>query len=214
MTSLLSSATLKSLISEENQLFFKQWLKCPSQLGTFTPTSTKLANLMANHLNITDKTIIVEIGAATGRVSRALLEKGANINRLAMIDPNKTLIDFLKSFLENIYNFKIQPHIIHGNAESLAEIIPASWIRKVDYVVSTIPLACMDEEARERIIQSALEIINPETGIILHASSVPTSPIKFMEGELVQRRVTSIWKNLPPSFIWQFSPKRYTHNFT
>lgn len=212
MASLLSNTTLKSLISEENQLFFKQWLKYPTQLGTFTPISLRLAHSIVDHLDITDKTTVVEIGAATGRLSNVLLKRGVNINRLAMVDLNYTMSSFLKNLLRNAYGLDSQLHVINGNAEFLPEIIPSSWVKKVDYVVSTIPLEYMDEEARERIIQAAVNVIHPETGVILHASYSPMSPVRFMEGELVQRRIASVWGNMPPGFIWRFSPKHYTHN--
>ena len=212
MTSLLNSTTLKSLIPEENRLLFKQWLQYPSQLETFIPTSSKLVHLIANQLDITSKTIIVEIGATTGRLSRALLEKGVSSNLLAMIESNKAFVEFLKRTLKDNYDLD-QPHIIQGNAKSLTELIPSSWVKKVDYVISILPLAYMEEEERERISQSMLTILNPETGVILHVSSLPSSPIEFMNGELVQRRIASVWRNLPPSFIWRFSQKHYSHHF-
>lgn len=214
MTSLLHSTTIKSLVTEENRLFFKQWLKSPIQLGTFAPISLKLAHLAANQLDITAKTTIVEIGAATGRLTRALLAKGVNIDRLAMVELDQTMSDFLKASLCDLYQSKTHPKVIQGNAEALPQLIPTSWIRKVDYVVSTIPLAYMDEDMRERIIQSALDVLNPETGSILHITYSPVSPIRFMEGELLQKRVVSLWANMPPGFVWRFTPKRYSHDFS
>lgn len=214
MTSLSHSTTLKSIVTEENKLFFKQWLKSPIQLGTFTPISLKLAHLAADQLNVTDKTIIVEIGAATGRLTRALLAKGVNIDKLAMVELDKTMTDFLKASLSDLYQSKEQPKVIHGNAEELQKLIPASWIGKVDYVVSTIPLAYMEDTMRERIIQAALDVLNPETGSILHVTYSPISPIRFMERELLQKRAVSLWGNIPPGFVWRFTPKRYSHDFS
>ncbi len=213
MTSLPYSTTIKSLVTEENRLFFKQWLKSPIQLGTFAPISLKLAHLAANQLDITDKTTIVEIGAATGRLTRALLAKGVNINKLAMVELDQTMSEFLKASLSDLYQSKAQPNVIHGNAEALPELLPTSWIGKVDYVVSTIPLAYMEETMRERIIQAALDVLNPETGSILHVTYSPVSPIKFMEGELLQKRAVSLWSNIPPGFVWRFTPKHYPHDF-
>lgn len=214
MTSLSHSTTIKSLVTEENRLFFKQWLKSPIQLGTFAPISLKLAHLAASQLDITEKTTIVEIGAATGRLTRALLAKGVNLNKLAMVELDQAMSEFLKVSLHNLYRSNTQPKVIHGNAEVLSELIPTSWIGKVDYVVSTIPLAYMEEAMRERIIQAALDVLNPETGSILHVTYSPVSPIRFMEGELLQKRVVSLWGNMPPGFVWRFTPKRYSHDFS
>lgn len=213
MTSLSYTTTTKSLVAEENKLFFRQCLKSPIQLGAFVPTSLKLASLAASQLNITQKTTIVEIGATTGRLTRAILARGANIDRLAVVEPDQTMGDFLKASLCDLYQLKTQPKIIHGNSEELPKLIPNSWIGKVDYVISTIPLTYMEDAIRERIIQSALDVLNPETGSIFHVTYSPVSPIRFMEGELLQKRVVSLWKNIPPGFVWRFTTKRYPYNF-
>ncbi len=214
MTNLSHSTMAKSFVTEESKLFFKQWLKSPMQMGTFAPISLKLAHLAASQLDVNKKTTIVEIGAGTGRLTRALFAKGVNIDKLAMVELDPKMCDFLKASLQNIYQSKTQPKIIQGNAEKLSSIIPAAWIGKVDYVVSAIPLMCLDETVRERIIQAALDVLNPVTGLIYHVTYSPVSPIKFMEGEILQKRVVSLWGNMPPGFVWRFTPKRYPHEFS
>ncbi len=212
MTSLPHSTTIKSIATEENRLFFKQWLKSPMQLGTFAPISLKLAHLAASQLDVSNKTTIVEIGAGTGRLTRALLARGVNLDRLSMVELDSKMSDFLKLSLQHLYKSKAQPKVIQGDAAELLRLIPNTWIGKVDYVVSAIPLMYMDEPLRERIIQAALDVLNPVTGSIYHVSYSPVSPVKFMEGELLQKRVVSLWGNMPPGFVWRFTPKRYLHN--
>ncbi len=214
MTSLPHSTTIKSIASEESRLFFKQWLKSPMQLGTFAPISLKLAHLAAIQLEVSSKTTIVEIGAGTGRLTRALLARGVNLDKLAMVELDPKMSDFLKLSLQNLYTSKAKPKVIQGNAEKLTELIPSAWVGKVDYVVSAIPLMYMDEPLRERIIQAALDVLNPVTGSIYHVSYSPISPIKFMEGEILQKRVVSVWGNMPPGFVWRFTPKRYLHDLS
>lgn len=214
MTSLPHSTITRSLVTEENRLFFKQWLKSPMQLGTFAPISLKLAHLAADQLNVDDRTTIVEIGAGTGRLTRALLAKGVNIDKLAMVELDPKMSDFLKTSLQTLYQSKTELKVIQGNAEKLPEIIPASWVGAVDYVVSAIPLAYMDETTREHIIQAALDVLNPVSGSILHVTYSPISPIKFMEGEILQKRVVALWNNMPPGFVWRFTPKRYLHDLS
>lgn len=212
MTSLPNGAIDKSIATKENRLFFKQWLKSPMQLGTFAPISLKLAHLTANQVDINNNITIVEIGAGTGRLTRALLARGISLDKLAMVEIDPKMSAFLKLSLQHLYKSKTQPKVIEGNAENLAQIIPNRWVGKVDYVVSAIPLMYMEESTRERIIQAALDVLNPVTGIILHVSYSPISPIKFMEGEILQKRVVSLWGNIPPGFVWRFTPKRYSHN--
>ncbi len=214
MTSLPHSTMIKSIVTEESRLFFKQWLKSPMQIGTFAPISLKLAHLAASQLDVNNKTTVVEIGAGTGRLTRALLAQGVSTDKLAMVELDPKMSDFLKVSLQDLYQSKAQPRVIQGNAEELPRLIPTAWVGKVDYVVSAIPLMCLDETIRERIIQAALDVLNPVTGSIYHVTYSPVSPIKFMEGEILQKRVVSLWGNMPPGFVWRFTPKRYLHDLS
>jgi len=214
MTSLPHSTMIKSIVTEESRLFFKQWLKSPMQIGTFAPISLKLAHLAASQLDVSNQTTVVEIGAGTGRLTRALLAKGVSTDKLAMVELDPKMSDFLKVSLQDLYQSKAQPKVIQGNAEELPRLIPTAWVGKVDYVVSAIPLMCLDETTRERIIQAALDVLNPLTGSIYHVTYSPVSPIKFMEGEILQKRVVSLWGNVPPGFVWRFTPKRYLHDLS
>ena len=214
MTTLAHSAITKSIATAENKLFFKQWLKSPLQLGTFAPISMKLANLTAHQLIINSDTTIVEIGAGTGRLTRALLAKGANIEKLAMVELDPKMCHFLKDSLQQLYAPNTELKIIAGDACHLGKIIPHNWLGKVDYVVSAIPLLNLSEEVSKKIIQAALDVLNPVTGSIVHVSYSPVSPIKFMECEILQKRAASIWGNVPPGFVWRFIPKRYLHDLS
>ena len=214
MIILAHGAINKSIATAENKLFFKQWLKSPMQLGSFAPISIKLANLAAHQLTITKDTTIVEIGAGTGRLTRALLAKGANIPKLAMVELDPIMCGFLKHSLQQLYGSKSPLKVIEGDAGALTKIIPHSWVGKVDYVVSAIPLFNMEESDRKKIISAALDVLNPVTGSIIHVSYSPVSPIKFMEGEILQKRAVSLWGNVPPGFVWRFTQKRYLHNLS
>jgi phosphatidylethanolamine/phosphatidyl-N-methylethanolamine N-methyltransferase len=214
MVSLPQNVVNKSIATGEKRLFFKQWLKSPMQLGTFAPLSMKLAHLAANQVNADNRTTIVEIGAGTGRLTRALLAKGVNIDRFAMVELDHKMCGFLDHSLKQMYQSKKHPPVIHGNAENLVNIIPRTWVGKVDYVVSAIPLMYMEETLRERIIQASLDVLNPVSGSIIHVTYSPVSPIRFMEGEIIQKRVVSLWGNIPPGFVWRFTPKRYLHDLS
>jgi phosphatidylethanolamine/phosphatidyl-N-methylethanolamine N-methyltransferase len=213
MTTLARSAIIKSITAAENKLFFKQWLRSPAQLGTFAPISWKLANLAAKQLHINENTKIVEIGAGTGRLTRALLARGVNIENLTMVELDQQMSVFLENSLQQMYpNAELK--VITGDACNLGEIIPDSWCGKVDYVVSAIPLLNLNESVREKIISAALDVLNPLTGSIVHVSYSPVSPIRFMEGDVLQKRAASLWNNVPPGFVWCFTQKRYLHDLS
>lgn len=213
MNKLAYRATDKSLVAAENKLFFKRWLKSPIQLGTFAPISQKLADLATAQMTIDQNTTVVEIGAGTGRLTRALLAKGVNIEKLAMVELDPQMCSFLEDSLKQIYA-PADIKVIAGDACNLAQIIPSKWVGKVDYVVSAVPLLNLNENTREKIIQAAIDVLNPITGSIVHVSYSPISPIKFMDGVILQKRAGSLWANVPPGFVWKFTPKRYLHSLS
>ena len=214
MNKLAYRAIDKSLIAAEGKLFFKKWLKSPVQLGTFAPISQKFADLAATHMIVNKNTIVVEIGAGTGRLTRSLLAKGVNIEKLAMVEIDPQMCTFLENSLKKMYEISTDIKVISGDACNLSKIIPAKWVGKVDYVVSAIPLLNLNENIREKIIQAAIDVLNPITGSIIHVSYSPISPIKFMEGVILQKRAASLWANVPPGFVWKFTPKRYLHSLS
>jgi phosphatidylethanolamine/phosphatidyl-N-methylethanolamine N-methyltransferase len=214
MTKQSNTLINKSLEQSENKIFFKQWLRSPGKLGTFAPISLKLAYCAAAQIDTSSNPLVVEIGAGTGRLSRALLAKGVNPSRLAMVELDAKLSDFLKSSMSESYQGHVSANIINGDARDLKNLIPSDWVGKVDYVVSAVPLMYMSEELREQIIQSALDVLHPLHGNILHVTYSPISPLRFMESELLAKRVVSLWGNMPPGFVWKFMPKRYLHQLS
>lgn len=214
MTMQPNIASSKSLTQAENKIFFKQWLRSPGKLGTFAPISLKLAHSAAEQIDTKDNPLVVEIGAGTGRLSRAILARGVNPKHLAMVELDEKLSAFLKYSMDSAYQGQVSNNVINGDARKLKELIPNSWVGNVDYVVSAVPLMYMEEEMREQIVQAALDVLHPIKGIMLHVTYSPISPLRFMEGDLITKRLVSLWNNMPPGFVWRFTPKRYLHQLS
>ncbi len=192
------------LRKRENSLFFKQWIKHPGRLGTLAPISVRLATLAATHINAHER--IVEIGAGTGRLTRALLEKGIHPEKLAVIELDSSLTSFLKETLPGLYDEHTpSPYIIEGDATYLDTLIPTEWIGTVDTIVSAIPLMYLEKNQRLAIINAAFKVLKPG-GKIVHVTYSPKSPIEFST-TIDQTRVVSLWMNVPPGFVWTYVKK-------
>lgn len=192
----------KKIRREENSLFFRRWIKHPLQLGTLAPITAKLANLAASSL-IDKNGIYVEIGAGTGRLSRALLYQGIKSENLALVELDHFFCNFLKETIPSILNSKENlPYIIEGDASHLPEILPSHFVGKVDTVFSVIPFMYIPPEARQAIIEAAFKVLKPG-GSIIHITYSPRSPLGFMK-DLKQGRYGQLWFNLPPGFVWHY----------
>ncbi len=209
MQATCSRTSEPSLRKRENSLFFKRWLKNPSQMGTLAPITPRLATLAAAAIK-DPSGLIVEIGAGTGRLSRALLERGVKPENLALVELDADLCVFLQETLPELPMCRSStPKVIHGDAATLAEIIPPSFVGKVTTVVSAVPFMYIPEEVRAKIIKSCFDIMIPK-GEVIHVTYNPKSPIKFMDNTIHQERTESLWLNLPPGFVWQYTQKEET----
>lgn len=192
------------LRSHENKLFFKQWIRHPGRLGTVAPISVKLARSAAGQVS-NSAGYVVEIGAGTGRLTRALLESGVSSAHLAVVELDSTLCAFLKDTLPAICLASGAPQIIEGDAAFLPDLIPSSWVGKVEAVVSAIPLMYLPEDKRIAIIEAAFKILKPG-GKIIHVTYNPKSPLAFSRAYR-QKRVVGLWVNIPPGFVWSYTKK-------
>jgi phosphatidylethanolamine/phosphatidyl-N-methylethanolamine N-methyltransferase len=181
----------------ENLLFFRRWIKNPRQLGTLAPISLKLATLAAKAAISSYKpgTPIIEIGAGTGRLTRALLKEGVHPQDLTVVELDSQMCDFLRQTLPHI-------HVIEGDACHLGTLIPAEYVGKVCVIVSAIPLMYLKEEMRRSIIKAAFAVLKPEAEII-HVTYNNKSPLRFWQ-DIQQSRAAATWFNIPPGFVWRF----------
>lgn len=181
----------------ENRLFFRRWLKNPRQLGTLAPISVKLSMLAAKEALSQYKpgTPVVEIGAGTGRLTRALLHCGVLAEDLTVVELDRQMCAFLRKSIPHI-------HVIEGDATHLPDLIPPEICEKVGVVVSAIPLMYLNEKLRKSLMNAAFSILKPEAKVV-HVTYNPKSPLTFWSG-VKQNRVAATWFNFPPGFVWQF----------
>ena len=125
-----SSLEAKSL---EAKLFFLRALRNPLQLGALTPSSRYLGALLARYAVVDDASPIVEIGAGTGSLTRALIKAGISPERIYAIELDLELAAYLKTSLPGV-------NVIQGNAANLSHILPSEIIGKIHRVVSGLPM--------------------------------------------------------------------------
>jgi phosphatidylethanolamine/phosphatidyl-N-methylethanolamine N-methyltransferase len=150
---------------------------------------------------------IVEIGAGTGRLTRALFERGVSPEHLVAVELDQKMCTFLKSSLHSLFRTQDDIfRIICGDALHLKTLIPDHWMGQVRHVVSAIPLMYLNEHLRLELMNAAFDVMHPQ-GTIIHVTYSPFSPLGFTD-TIEQTRVVSQWLNVPPGFVWRFGRKK------
>jgi len=183
-------------------MFFRRWLANPLQMGSVVPSSAALCQRVVRHTRRGADEAILELGAGTGVISRALLESGLPPERLIVVEIVPDMAEHLRSVLPGVL-------VIEGDARELPDLVPRHWHGRIGSVVCGIPLVLQPRAEQRRFID-AIETVAPGRGF-LHYSYCVTSPLPYRRHALAARREAWTPLNFPPASVWRYQPETTDH---
>lgn len=183
-------------------LFLKRWLRRPLAVGAVMPSGRLLAEALAR---TTMSAIqgreghVIELGAGTGEVTKALLAAGIPRDRLALIERDPEMAAFLRRHFRG-------PKIIEGDAARLSRLLATHGIDKVAAVISGLPLLSLPAEVVNGIVNGVFEAL-PRGAALVQFTYGPSPPVPRRlraSLRLVGARGRRIWRNVPPAVVWTF----------
>lgn len=184
-------------------LFLKRWLRRPFATGAVVPSGRLLAEAMAAATRVAVEGrpgSIVELGAGTGGVTKALLAAGIAAERLVLVERDPEFATFLRRHFDG-------PRIIEGDAARLPRLLADHRIAPIAAVVSSLPLLSLPTEVVNGIVTGAFEIL-PRGAALVQFTYGPKPPIPRalrqrlrLDGAHGRR----IWRNVPPAVVWTFT---------
>ena len=182
---------------KNTSLFLKRWLANPLQMGSVVPSSPALCRRIAALVRRREDEVVVELGAGTGVISRALLEAGVPRDRLVVVEIVPDMADHLRAALPGV-------NVIQGDAFDLARALPRAMHGKVGTAICGIPLVLLPTEQQRRFV-AAVEAVAPGRGFLLYSYCV-TSPLPMRTLGLTGRREAWTPLNFPPASVWRYRP--------
>jgi phosphatidylethanolamine/phosphatidyl-N-methylethanolamine N-methyltransferase len=180
-------------------LFFRRWLRNPLQMGSVIPSSPSLCRRISRLVERAGDEIVIELGAGTGVVSRALLGAGVPPERLTVVEIVPEMAVHLRGILPGV-------NVVAGDAFELPRVIAPRWHGKVGTVICGIPLVLLPTDQQRRFVQ-AVEAVAPGRGFLLYTYCI-TSPLPYRTLGLTARREAWTPLNLPPASVWRYQPAR------
>ena len=179
--------------------FWRAWLRSPAGIGAVAPSGRALARAMARATRAVRDSgdgAVVELGAGTGSVTRALLEAGIAPSRLIVIEREPALARILSGRFPGL-------NVLARDARDLPAILAEHGRTHADVVVSSLPLLAMPRPMRSAIVAAAAAALRPG-GRIVQFTYGPASPLGDLapEAGLCGRRDARAWLNLPPATVW------------
>lgn len=178
-------------------LFLRRWLANPLQMGSVVPSSPALCRRVVDQVRRTGDEWVVELGAGTGVVSRALLQGGVPAGRVTVVEIVPSMAEHLRATLPGV-------EVIAGDARALPDLLPRVRHGRVGTVICGIPLVLLPLAEQRRFIDAMLAVA-PGRGF-LHCSYCATSPLPARKHGLVATREAWTPLNLPPASVWRYTP--------
>ena len=178
-------------------LFLRRWLANPLQMGSIVPSSPALGRRIAALVERRGEEVVVELGAGTGAITRALLEGGVPPDRLVVVEIVPDMARHLARSFPGVT-------VIEGDAFALAEALPAALKGRVGTAICGIPLVLLPVEQQRRFV-AAVEAVAPGRGFLLYTYCI-TSPLNGRTLGLTARREAWTPLNLPPASVWRYRP--------
>lgn len=180
--------------------FARSWLRAPKSIGAAAPSGRSLARLMSKQVEPQGDGLVVELGAGTGVITRALLAHG--------VDPARLLVVELDPALVAVVNRKLpQVKVVCANARALRQTLAAvAPHRPVDTIISSLPLLAMPNRLRWRILLECHHSLN-EQGHLIQFTYGPFSPIPhrlLLSLGWQAKRSGVVWDNFPPAVVWDY----------
>lgn len=178
-------------------MFFRRWLANPLQMGSVVPSSPALCARIVRQTRRRDDEVIVELGAGTGVVSRALLKAGVPADRLIVVEIVPDMARHLRTVLPGVT-------VIEGDARALPDLLPVHLHGRIGTVICGIPLVLLPVAEQRRFID-AIAAVAPGRGF-LHFSYCATSPLPARRHGLAAKREEWTPLNFPPASVWRYTP--------
>jgi phospholipid N-methyltransferase len=183
---------------EATVTFLRQWLREPRSIAAIAPSGRELARHMAAAAG--DARTVVELGAGTGAITRALLANGVAPEKLLVVERNRDLHDWLEKGFPGV-------EIAHADAFDLEQVVADSrGLRPgaVDAVVSGLGLLSYPREEQRRLLGAVFAVL-ARRGRFVQFTYAPVFPVSrdlLAELGLTSRRVAFSLRNLPPASIY------------
>lgn len=176
------------------KFFLGQLIRRPRQVSALAPSSEDLARAMAARIPRPSGRV-AEFGPGTGKLTRAILDRGVAPGNLTLFELNP---DFCARLRERFPGVTV----VNAPAQDLAAHCAPGLVA----VVSGLPLLSMSEELQHAIVAAAFSRLAPD-GVFIQFTYGPQSSV----AESVRRalglraeRGVKVWNNLPPARVWTY----------
>jgi phosphatidylethanolamine/phosphatidyl-N-methylethanolamine N-methyltransferase len=180
-------------------LFLRRWVANPLQMGSIIPSSPRLGELIARQIDRQSDSLVLELGAGTGAITKSLINEGISPKRIAVVEIVPEMADHLRTKFP-------KTTVLQADAFNLPIHLLKETAAEIGTVICGIPLVLLNEAKQRQFIQQ-VEAVAPGRGFLLYTYCI-TSPLPYRTLGLEARRLAWTPLNFPPASVWHYRPKK------
>lgn len=173
--------------------FFKSFLARPRTVASPIPSGRALATKIAAQIDPEPGGFVLELGPGTGAVTRAICERVAEQDVIA-VESDAAFLSVLRAEFP-------RATIVEGNAFAFADIL-GDRAHGLRTIVSGLPVVGQPLDLLRRFLNTAIGALGRGRPFVQFSYS-PRPPFPRLEGVDVKRGAI-VWQNIPPMHIWVY----------
>jgi phosphatidylethanolamine/phosphatidyl-N-methylethanolamine N-methyltransferase len=193
---ILSLGNMSIHYSSGPVVFLRSLLRSPATVGAVIPSSPGLSQMMVSQVD-PNSAAVLEIGAGTGPVTRAILDRGLEPERLFVIERDPNLVAYLRRRFPRV-------RVMCGDALHAKRILADASVPPVSTIVSSLPIRNLNDRKMMRTVKGILNAMAPG-GQLIQFTYAPSCPIPSRRLGLRAERLGRVWMNIPPATVWRFN---------
>lgn len=163
--------------------------------GTITPSGSVLIKRLLAPIDFQSARCIIELGPGNGCVTRALLSRMHPDCVLICFEVNNEFVSQLNSLNDP------RMHVYNACASSIRDILNQMEIEEVDHIVSSLPLALIDDDIVGNILASVGSNLKEGGRFLQYQYSLKNySDVKPIFRDV---KLKFTFRNMPPAFVYE-----------
>jgi phospholipid N-methyltransferase len=139
-------------------LFLGKFLRHGTKIASVAPSSPWLSRATVGNVDWANAEVIVELGAGTGPITRAIADRVRPETRVIVLERDADFAAILRERFGPLANFEV----IEGDARDLAAMLAERGIGRVDHVISGLPVPSFPKDLQRDLFRVVREVLTPE----------------------------------------------------
>ncbi|GGS58469.1 class I SAM-dependent methyltransferase [Actinokineospora fastidiosa] len=185
-------------------VFLVEFLRDPRRTGAVTPSSPWSIRSLLDEAEVAGARSVVELGAGTGAITRALLQRLPPDARVLSLEVNPSFVARLRRRLADD-----RVSVVAASAADLREVLAEHGMGRVDRVISAVPWTTMPSGLRADIVSAVADVVADDGrfSTLMCRHRAATAGARSFDRLLRSRfgtvwRGQTVWAEFPPMFAY------------